>query len=388
MTAAYTAGMSAHDDLHAWLTLLRAPGVGAQAIRAWLRAGGGVQAALARARAERRLDAAVRDWLRAPDAEVLARDRDWLERPGHRLLRCDEADFPPQLESIANPPAVLFVAGDAGLLLRPQLAVVGARGASPAGLANARLFARALAATGLVITSGLADGIDGAAHRAALDVDGATVAVMGTGPDRVYPTRHRELAACIARDGAVVSEFLPGTGARAGHFPRRNRIISGLSLGTLVVEASVRSGSLITARLAAEQGREVFALPGSIHHPLARGCHRLLRDGAQLVETVEDIVTALRPLALALGADLARRLEPVSPAAGTAPVASSGADPADSDPARRRLLAALGHGEPMALDVLSARSGLPAHTVSSMLLMLELEGVVASQAGGRWSCLA
>ncbi len=382
--------MSEHDELYAWLTLLRAPRLGPAALRACLHDAGDVHGALARARAERRLGAATRTWLRSPDSRLLEQDLAWLAVPGHRLLRCDEADFPPQLERIANPPAALFVAGDAGLLLRPQLAVVGARGASPAGLADARLFARALAATGLVITSGLADGIDGAAHRAALDADGATVAVMGTGPDRVYPTRHRELAARIARDGAVVSEFLPGTGARAGHFPRRNRIISGLSLGTLVVEASVRSGSLITARLAAEQGREVFALPGSIHHPLARGCHRLLRDGAQLVETVDDIIAALRPLALALGADLTRRLEPVSPAAGAAPAAPSAAGRADPDPdpGRRRLLAALGHGEPMAVDVLSARSGLPAHAVSSMLLMLELEGVVASQAGGRWSCLA
>lgn len=370
--------MSEHDDLRAWLTLLRAPGVGAATLRAWLKAAANdIGGALALARSERRLSTVTREWLRAPDAALLDADLAWLEIPGHRLLRCTEADFPPQLESIADPPAALFVAGHADLLLRPQLAVVGARGASPAGLSNARLFARALARTGLVITSGLADGIDGAAHAAALEADGATVAVMGTGPDRIYPRRHHDLAEQIRRGGALVSEFLPGIGPKTGHFPRRNRVISGLSLGTLVVEASVRSGSLITARLASEQGREVFALPGSIHNPLARGCHRLIRDGAQLVETVDDILQALQPLALALGNDLARRLDAEAPE--TAPVTPSG-----EDPQRDRLLQALGHDEPVAIDTLSQRSGLPAHAVSSMLLLLELDGQVASQTGGRW----
>ncbi|HET8553580.1 MAG TPA: DNA-processing protein DprA [Rhodanobacteraceae bacterium] len=369
--------MSEHDDLRAWLILMRAPGVGAATLRAWLKeAGGDIDGALALARAERRLSPATREWLRLPDAERLDADMAWLDMPGHRLLRCTEADFPPQLDTIADPPAALFVAGRAEWLLRPQIAIVGARGASPAGLANARLFARALAGTGLVITSGLADGIDGVAHAVALETGGATVAVMGTGPDRIYPRRHQNLAATIERDGALVSEFVPGTGPKAGHFPRRNRIIAGLSLGTLVIEASVRSGSLITARLASEQGREVFALPGSIHNPLARGCHRLIRDGAQLVETVDDIIQALQPLALALGNDLARRLEDDAEVNTDKPV--------DHDPERNRLLDALGHGEPVAVDVLSQRSGLSAQAVSSLLLLLELEGEVAGQAGGRW----
>ncbi len=370
--------MSERDDLRTWLTLMRAPGVGAATVRAWLReADGHIHGALNVARAEKRLSSATRAWLRSPDAERLDADIAWLDAPDHRLLRCDEADFPPQLESIADPPAALFVAGRAELLLRPQIAIVGARGGSAAGLANARLFARDLARAGMVVTSGLADGIDGAAHAATLDASGDTVAVMGTGPDRIYPRRHRVLAERIAGKGAVVSEFLPGTGPKAGHFPRRNRVISGLSLGTLVIEASVRSGSLITARLASEQGREVFALPGSIHNPLARGCHRLIRDGAQLVETVDDVLTALQPLALALGDDLARRLDDDD-------VNASDAAPADDDPERRRLLEVLGHGEPVAVDTLSQRSGLPAHAVSSILLMLELEGEVAGEAGGRW----
>ncbi|HET7662532.1 MAG TPA: DNA-processing protein DprA [Rhodanobacteraceae bacterium] len=369
--------MSEHDDLRAWLTLMRAPGVGAATLRAWLKeADGDIGGALSLARAEKRLSLAIREWLGSPDVERLDTDMAWLDMPGHRLLRCTEADFPPQLDTIADPPAALFVAGRAELLLCPQVAIVGARGASPAGLANARLFARALARAGLVVTSGLADGIDGVAHAAALEVGGATVAVMGTGSDRIYPRRHQRLAETIERGGALVSEFVPGTGPKAGHFPRRNRIIAGLSLGTLVIEASVRSGSLITARLASEQGREVFALPGSIHNPLARGCHRLIRDGAQLVETVDDILQALQPLALALGDDLARRLEE-----------DAGPDvdqPVEDNPERSRLLDALGHGEPVAVDVLSQRSGLSAQTVSSLLLLLELDGEVAGQTGGRW----
>lgn len=369
--------MSEHEDLRAWLTLMRTPGVGAMTLRAWLKeAGDDIHGALVLARAEKRLSSVAREWLRSPDVARLDADMAWLDTPDHRLLRCTEVDFPPQLDTIADPPAALFVAGRAELLLRPQVAIVGARGASPAGLANARLFARALAHTGLVVTSGLADGIDGVAHVAALESEGFTVAVMGTGPDRIYPYRHRGLAEKIQCDGVLVSEFVPGTGPKAGHFPRRNRIIAGLSLGTLVIEASVRSGSLITARLASEQGREVFALPGSIHNPLARGCHRLIRDGAQLVESVDDIIQALQPLALALGKDLARRLEDDD--------ATDVTPSDDDDPERRRLLDALGHGEPVAVDVLSQRSGLSAQAVSSLLLLLELEGEVAGQTGGRW----
>src|SRR6185312_11416168 len=189
-------------------------------------------------------------WLDAPDEARLAADIAWLAEPDHRLLRCTDADFPPQLENIPQPPAVLFVAGNPGLALLPQVAIVGARSASVAGMAHGSAFARALAQAGFAITSGMADGIDGAAHTAALDAGASTLAVIGTGPDRVYPRKHHALARRIAAQGALISEFPPGTGARADHFPRRNRIIAGLSLGTLVVEAGLRSGSLITARLA------------------------------------------------------------------------------------------------------------------------------------------
>ncbi len=334
----------------------------------------------------------ARAWLARPDEAQLATDLAWLAEPDHRLLRCTEADFPPQLENIPQPPAVLFVAGDASLLLYPQVAIVGARGASAAGLAHARAFALTLADAGFAIISGMADGIDGAAHMAALDAGARTLAVVGTGLDRVYPRKHHALARRIAAHGALVSEFPPGTPARPDHFPRRNRIISGLALGTLVIEAGLRSGSLITARLAAEQGREVFALPGSIHNPLARGCHRLIRDGARLVETAAEIVETLTPAACMLGSELAARLDTVGRGTvGSAHTDEGGEQAGGSagecgDPAHRRLLTELGH-EPATLDELVQRTGQSAAELSSMLLMLELEAKVESLPGNRYQRL-
>ncbi|WP_149087079.1 DNA-processing protein DprA [Pseudomonas prosekii] len=219
----------------------------------------------------------------------------WLEHPGQHLLMWDQPDYPALLAEISDAPPLLFVAGDPGILDKPQLAMVGSRRASRPGMDTAAAFSRSLAGAGFVITSGLALGIDAAAHQGALDVGGQTVGVLGTGLEKFYPQRNRRLAdAMIASGSAVLSEFPLDAGPTAGNFPRRNRIISGLSLGVLVVEASVASGSLITARLAAEQGREVYAIPGSIHHPGAKGCHQLIRDGAMLVETIEHILEALR----------------------------------------------------------------------------------------------
>jgi len=219
----------------------------------------------------------------------------WLERQGQHLLMWDQPDYPALLAQISDAPPLLFVAGDPQILEKPQLAMVGSRRASRPGMDTATAFSRSLAGAGFVITSGLALGIDAAAHQAALDVGGRTVGVLGTGLENFYPQRNRRLAdAMIASGSAVLSEFPLDTAPSAGNFPRRNRIISGLSLGVLVVEASVASGSLITARLAAEQGREVYAIPGSIHHPGARGCHQLIRDGAVLVETIEHILEGLR----------------------------------------------------------------------------------------------
>ncbi len=375
------------DELRAWLIALRTPGLGPGGLRERLDADSGdIAAVLARLRRHSApLGDPARAWLHQPDETQLATDLAWLARPGHRLLRCTEADFPPQLENIPQPPAALFVAGDASLLLYPQVAIVGARGASAAGLAHARAFARELALAGFAITSGMADGIDGAAHATALEVGAPTLAVIGTGPDRVYPRKHHALARRIAASGALISEFPPGTAARADHFPRRNRIISGLSLGTLVIEAGLRSGSLITARLAGEQGREVFALPGSIHNPLARGCHRLIRDGARLVEGAAEIVETLAPAARMLGGELVARLQSDSGSDAVRPGSVEGVGGTETQ-ASRRLLAELGH-DPATLDELVQRTGQSAAVLSSSLLMLELEARVEALPGNRYQRL-
>ena len=374
--------MSDNDELLAWLTLLRAPGLGGAGLRALLQRAGTARAICRDPRSLRAsagLDQTALEWMADPDTARLDADLAWLAQPGHRLLRCDEADFPPQLETIPQPPAALFVAGDPAALLGPQVAIVGARSATAQGLANARDFARTLSHAGLTVTSGMADGIDGAAHAAALEAGGQTVAVVGTGPDLVYPRKHRDLAARIVERGAIVSEFPPGTEARPDHFPRRNRLIAGLALGTLVVEAGLQSGSLITARLAVEAGREVFALPGSIHNPLAKGCHRLLRDGARLVETAAEVIEALVPAARAQGAGLRARLE----TAGTPEAPQSSSDDHGQDPDYVSLLAALGD-VPTSLDELAERTRLAPAALSSMLLLLELEGVVGPAVNGRW----
>jgi DNA processing protein len=278
-----------------------------------------------------------------------------------------------------SPPAALFVAGDPTTLWSPQIAIVGSRNATAAGLANARAFSKAFVQAGNVVTSGLAEGIDGAAHEAALDAGGKTIAVLGTGPDIVYPSRHSKLAERITEHGALVSEFPPGTKGRAEHFPRRNRIIAALSLGTLVIEAGLKSGSLITARLANEQGREVFALPGSIHSPTARGCHKLIRDGAKLVETADEVLEELHATGSLLADDLRRRLNHEFP-----PMVEIAPD-RGNDPDYAALMSAL-DVNPVAVDELAERTGLSAAALSSMLLMLELDGVVAAENGRYARC--
>lgn len=381
--------MSDTDALRAWLILLRTPGLGPAWLRERLTAeAGDIHAVLAGLRQVlASLGEPARAWLADPDTARLAADLAWLGAPGHRLLRCTEADFPPLLEHIAQPPAALFVAGDAGLLLHPQVAIVGARGATAGGLAHARRFATALAQAGFVVTSGMADGVDGAAHAAALEVGAPTLAVVGTGPDRVYPRKHQALARAIMSGGALVSEFPPGTAPRADHFPRRNRIIAGLSLGTLVIEAGLKSGSLITARLAGEQGREVFALPGSVHNPLARGCHRLIREGVRLVEEPSELVEALAPAARALGGELAARLAADGAASTPAVAAGAARGCARRGPDYARLDQALGH-DPATLDELASRTGLQPAALSSMLLMLELDGQIESLPGNRYQCVS
>ena len=281
----------------------------------------------------------------------------WLAQPAQHLLMWDQPEYPALLAQIDDAPPLLFVAGDPGILEKPQLAMVGSRRASRPGMDTAAAFSRSLASAGFVITSGLALGIDGAAHQAALDVGGHTIGVLGTGLENFYPQRHRKLAAAmIAQGSAVVSEFPLDAAPQAANFPRRNRIISGLSLGVLVVEASMASGSLITARLAAEQGREVYAIPGSIHHPGAKGCHQLIRDGAVLVETIEHILEGLR------GWQALSRPVPM--------------------PVTHPLVALL-HAAPHSSEALAIASGRPLSHVLATLTELELEGQVICESG-RW----
>lgn len=371
------------SDARNWLILLRTPGLGARRIREGLVARGGA-AELLRwlTRHPENLSSEGRAWLEQPDEAALEHDLAWLAGDDQRLLRCTEEDFPPQLEAIPDPPAALFVKGDAALLLRPQVAIVGARRALEPGLANARRFAAELASAGLLVTSGLADGVDGAAHEAALAAGEPTVAVIGTGPDRVYPRKHHALARRIAEEGAIVSEYPPGTPALAHHFPNRNRIIAGLSLGVVVIEAGLRSGSLITARVAGEQGREVFALPGSIHNPLAEGCHSLIADGARLVQRADEVLAALAPAARELGAELRARLERGEPATG-APRRKTAPFDWRQDEEYRRLLDVMGY-DPASLDALVDATGLSPGALSSMLLILELEGETATLPGNRY----
>ncbi len=300
--------------------------------------------------------------------------QEWLKDSGHRIIEHGAEDYPELFEQIQSPPSELYVNGDPAVLHLPAIAIVGSRNPTQGGARNAFEFARHLGSIGFCIVSGLAEGIDTAAHRGALAANAKTVAFLGHGVDRVYPAANRELAHEIAKHGALVSEFPLGTHPHKALFPQRNRLISGLSMGTLVVEAARRSGSLITARLAGEQGREIFALPGSIHNPLARGCHELIRQGAKLVETADDIVAELAPMASHL---LQNALE-----------STTNDSPADtSDEEYLQLRKFLGH-DPISIDDLAENSGLTIDQVSSMLLILELEGEIESLSGGRYSLLS
>ncbi|MBT8084834.1 MAG: DNA-protecting protein DprA [Woeseia sp.] len=306
--------------------------------------------------------------------DVLDAALSWAAEKDNHLIGANDENYPSLLRQLKDWPALLYLKGNADALHLPMLAIVGSRNPTRGGVDNARNFSTHLAKCGFSIGSGLAQGIDTAAHRGALDAAAPTVAVLGHGIDRVYPAANRELAHAITEHGALVSEYPLGTPPRREHFPARNRLISGLSLGVLVVEAAYRSGSLITARLAAEQGREVFAIPGSIHNPLARGCHRLLKDGAKLVESAADIIDELRPLVSHL-----RELE------SRENTKVSAVDERDAD--YQKLLGAMGF-EPASADEIAAASGLTIDQVSSMLLILELEGEVAVLQGGRFSRLA
>jgi DNA processing protein len=356
------------DELEAWLRLTLTPQLGRESVRKLLAALASPEAVLgAGPAAWRRIagEHAAAALASAPEdfERMLATAWDWLRAEAqapHRIVALGDPLYPPALLQTADPPLLLYVLGRAQLLATPSVAIVGSRNPTPQGLDNARAFAAHLSRAGHAVVSGLALGIDGAAHEGALDGAAGTIAVIGTGIDRVYPKRHLELARRIAAHGALVSEFGLGMPPLAANFPQRNRIIAGLSLGTLVVEAALQSGSLITARLAAEAGREVFAIPGSIHAPQSRGCHQLLKQGAKLVDGAQDILEELSP-----GAPRAAPAEP--------PAAPTGRD-GDA------LLDALGH-DPVSLDALVARTGWPTEMLNARLLELELDGAVARLPG-------
>lgn len=362
-----SANTSANDIAH-WLRLEQARGVGCRTAnlllarfgspRAIFDAGVDALAAhIAPAKARALCEPASPAFGQLLDATLK-----WLEQPGHHLITLHDRAYPAALANIADPPLMLYLNGDAALLQRPALAIVGSRNASLQGRANAERFAQALSGAGVTIVSGLALGIDAAAHEGALRAAGSTIAVTGTGPDRIYPARNRELACRIAGTGCIVSEYPLGTTAAAANFPRRNRIISGLSAGVLVVEAAAESGSLITAHVAIDQGRDVFAMPGSIHSALSKGCHKLIREGAQLVETVDEVLEALRMSPLARAAT----------AAAPPPLAPSEC---------AQLFGELGH-DPMCFDALAASSGIDAASLNSQLLVLELAGLIERLPGG------
>jgi DNA processing protein len=364
------------EDVLAWMVLSRAPRLDVPVLaRAFQELDGTRAADLlrdARAALQRsELPAAVRSFL--IDAEATARERAWAKDAHHHVIAFLDDRYPRQLRGLSGAPPALYVAGDPQVLNDPQLSIVGSRNPTAAGRHTAFEFAGSLAVCGLCITSGLAEGIDSAAHRGAIAAGGATIAVLGSGVDVAYPLCNRRLGTEIEQHGAVVSEFPLGTPPRRGNFPRRNRLIAALSLGTLVVEAALRSGSLITARLAGDNNRELFAIPGSINNPLSRGCHELIRNGAKLTETVADILTELNFSGFGLASD----------------AADSGAmNPAEFTPGMDKghkiLLDALGF-DPADLDSLVVRTGLRPQTVSSMMLILELEGHVQAAPGGRYS---
>lgn len=359
--------MTADPGLASWLQLTLTPGLGPSAIRELLKLYGLPEQVLARSRSElaRVAPRAAFEALDSPEvSKAIAQASEWAAQPGHAVITLADEAYPKPLLEIADPPTLLYAHGRLELLARPALAMVGSRNATAQGERNAESFARAFSQAGLTIVSGLALGIDAAAHRGGLLGPSSTIAVLGTGTDIIYPVRNAELAADIADRGLLLSEFPLGTRATAHNFPRRNRLISGLAQGCVVVEAALASGSLITARAAAEQGREVFAVPGSIHSPLSKGCHALIKAGAKLVESADDVLTELSGF---------RQPKNSTPT----PLRTAATEP---------LLAHMGF-DPIDVDSLCARAGMSAEQVFSGLLRLELAGLVAVLPGGLYQRL-
>jgi DNA processing protein len=357
-----------NENLTHWLTATNLPNINVIKIHKWLSHFKSIKKLFHATTEELQcagISAADIHSIQHPDLSKNIESITWAKKSNCHLITFDDPLYPALLKESPDAPLLLYVAGTPTLLQTPQLAIVGSRNPTPDGRDTAEQFAFCLAQAGLTITSGLALGIDAAAHRGALNANKSTIAVMGTGLEQVYPASHRSLAQEIMQTGAIISEFPPNMKAFASNFPRRNRIISGLSLGTVVIEAALRSGSLITARLASEQGREVFAMPGSIHNPLARGCHWLIRQGAKLVETAADIIEELGQLRLALP----QNEQKVAPKV------------LNLDQKHRDLLTCVGHAV-TAIDTIIVRSGLTVSQVSSMLLSLELQGLVNFVSGG------
>jgi DNA processing protein len=366
--------MLSREESAAWVTLTRTPALDIPAVSSALEIFAHAQGIVGASDAEREragMPPAACAFLSSATATLNSAERAWLEQPGHTVVPFTR--YPALLRRADRCPIALYVAGHAGVLNHPQLAIVGSRNPTPQGRDTAREFSEYLASRGLAITSGLAEGIDAAAHRGALEAQGITLAVLGSGMDVIYPHCNRSLSAEIQRQGALVSGFPLGTCPRRRNFPQRNGLIAALTLGTLVIEAARRSGSLITARLAADLGRKLFAVPGSIHNPLSRGCHELIRQGAKLTETAHDILSELN-----LSEFFAR-------CTGGASGPSTAAIPASGmDKEHKILLDALGF-DPADLDVLVVRTGFKPEAVSSMMLILELEGHVQAAPGGRYS---
>ena len=367
--------MPLSDEILAWATLTRTPALNARALGPLLQVFGSAAALLAASDARREragIGPEARRHLKGPPRASPA-EIAWLERPRHYVLPFTDARYPKLLNALRDKPVALYVAGELGALADPQLAIVGSRNPTPQGSETAFEFARYLADRGIGITSGFAEGIDTAAHRGALAARGVTVAVLGSGVDTIYPRCNRQLGESATERGVLLSEFPLGTAARRTNFPRRNRIIAALSHATLVVEAAHGSGSLITARIALSLGRKIFAVPGSIHNPLSRGCHGLIKKGAKLTESADDILSELRS-SVAFPVDGRGREGDFRP----------DPDRTGMDKQHKILLDALGF-DPADLDILIARTGLKAEAVSSMMLILELEGHVQAAPGGRYS---
>lgn len=362
-----------HPDIHYWLAAARIPGLGPVTIRHWFHLFNNIKTLFSASKSELEyagLSEKQINILQYPDWQAVERDIQWCQKNNCHIISLAENGYPKLLQETVDPPLVLFVRGEIELLTKPQLAIVGSRNPTITGKELAEQFGYYLTKTGLIITSGLALGIDAASHKGAISAGGKTIAVLGAGLNCIYPAANQKLAEEISFNGALVSEFTPHQMPRAKNFPRRNRIISGLSLGVLVIEAALRSGSLITARFAVEQGREVFAIPGSIHNPLARGCHQLIQTGAKLVETAKDIIEELGSLcAFAL------------PAHNDCKIPNK----VKLDVKSICLLAQIGY-EVTALDAIILRSGLTAGEVSSILLSLELQGYVQNVQGGYARC--